>query len=300
MEVAETMPPPSPLVLDLDGGVLPLAQARVLALPQWHDPLRFACSNATLRRFADEVLSPLPQRVGTVMLGSGDFHHLTLPLLQRLPPRPRFQLVVLDNHPDNMRFPLGMHCGSWVNAASKLPQVSHVHVLGITSSDIGLGHAWENHWRPLLGGKLTYWCMDVDVRWGARAGLGRAFRRFEHPEALVAAFAAEQARAPQPTYLSIDKDVFGEDVARSNWDQGRFQLDDALVVIESLRAGGLVGSDITGEVSLAHYQSRFKRWLSSLDGQPDIAADDLPAWQAQHQQVNRELLAAIATVPAAC
>jgi hypothetical protein len=207
---------------------------------------------------------------------------------------------VLDNHPDNMRFPFGMHCGSWVNAASKLPQISHVHVLGITSSDIGLGHAWENHWRPLMGGRLTYWCMDVDVGWGHRLGMGHAFRRFEHPEALVAAFAAEQAKSPQPTYLSIDKDVFAEDVARSNWDQGRFQLEHALVVIEALRAGGLVGSDITGEVSLAHYRSRFKRWLSSLDGQPDIRADDLPAWQARHQQVNRELLAAMASVPTAC
>ena len=65
-------------------------------------------------------------------------------------------------------------------------------------------------------------------------------------------------------------------------------------------AGGLVGSDITGEVSLANYQSRFKRWLSSLDGQPDVSAGDLPVWQARHQQVNRELLAAMAAVPTAC
>ncbi len=50
----------------------------------------------------------------------------------------------------------------------------------------------------------------------------------------MAAFAAEQATSPQPAYLSIDKDVFAEDVARSNWDQGRFQLEDALVVIEAL------------------------------------------------------------------
>lgn len=294
------MPVRSPLILDLDGGVLPLPRAQILALPQWHDPLRFACSNATLDRFAAEVLAPLPAQLGTVMLGSGDFHHLSLPLLRRMHGQAPFQLVVLDNHPDNMRFPLGMHCGSWVNAASKLPQISHIHVLGITSSDIGLGHAWENHWRPLMGGRLTYWCMDVDVGWGHRLGMGRAFRRFEHPEALVAAFAAEQATSPQPTYLSIDKDVFAEDVARSNWDQGRFQLEHALVVIEALRAGGLVGSDITGEVSLAHYRSRFKRWLSSLDGQPDISAEDLPVWQARHQQVNRELLAAMASVPTAC
>ncbi|MBW8775373.1 MAG: hypothetical protein JF596_10095, partial [Stenotrophomonas sp.] len=148
------MPLRSPLILDLDGGVLPLPQAQTLALPQWHDPLRFACSNATLDRFAAEVLAPLPAQLGTVMLGSGDFHHLSLPLLRRMRAQEPFQLVVLDNHPDNMRFPFGMHCGSWVNAASKLPQISHIHVLGITSSDIGLGHAWENHWRPLMGGRL--------------------------------------------------------------------------------------------------------------------------------------------------
>ena len=54
------MPLRSPLILDLDGGVLPLPQAQTLALPQWHDPLRFACGNATLHRFAAEVLAPLP------------------------------------------------------------------------------------------------------------------------------------------------------------------------------------------------------------------------------------------------
>ena len=76
------MPLRSPLILDLDGGVLPLPQAQTLALPQWHDPLRFACRNATLDRFAAEVLAPLPAQLGTVMLGSGDFHHLSLPLLR--------------------------------------------------------------------------------------------------------------------------------------------------------------------------------------------------------------------------
>ena len=78
------MPLRSPLILDLDGGVLPLPQAQTLALPQWHDPLRFACSNATLDRFAADVLAPLPAQLGTVMLGSGDFHHLSLPLLRRM------------------------------------------------------------------------------------------------------------------------------------------------------------------------------------------------------------------------
>ena len=284
----------SPLILDLDSSVLPLLHARSIALPQWHDALRFACHHATLARFARDVLAPLPEVAGTVMLGSGDFHHLSLALLRQLPARRPFQLVVLDNHPDNMRFPFGMHCGSWVNAAAALPQVTHVHVLGITSPDIALRHAWENHWRPLWQGRLTYWCMHVDVRWAHRLGMAAAFRCFDDPAALLAAFAAEQAKAPQPTYLSIDKDVLAEEVARSNWDQGCFQLADALAVIEALRAGGLVGSDITGEVSLPRYRSRFKRWLSSLDGQPRIDPDELPALQRRHQQVNVQLLAALA------
>lgn len=288
---------PSPLILALDGAVLPLPAANTLAVPHWHDPLRFACRHATLARFGNTVLARLPADTGTVLLGSGDFHHLSLALLRRLPTQRPFQLVVLDNHPDNMRFPFGMHCGSWVNAAAALPQVSHVHVLGITSTDISLRHAWENHWTPLLRGRLTYWSLDVDVSWAHRLGMADAFRRFDDPEMLVATFAAEQARTPQPTYLSIDKDVFAEDVVRSNWDQGCFQLAHALAVIAALRGGGLVGSDITGEVSQAHYRSRFKRWLSALDGQPQIDPGLLPAWQSRHQQVNHILLAALADLP---
>ena len=293
---AADMRTPAPMILDLDGSVLALPNAQTIALSHWHDALRFACRRATLARFAAEALASLPARHGTVLLGSGDFHHLSLPLLQRLPVHAPFQLVVLDNHPDNMRFPFGLHCGSWVHAAAALPQVSHVHVLGITSTDIGLRHAWENHWRPLWQGRLTYWCMDVEVGWGHRLGMAAAFRRFDTPDALLSAFAAEQRRVPQPTYLSIDKDVFAEDVARSNWDQGCFQLTHALAVIEALQAGGLVGSDITGEVSLAQYRSRFKRWLSALDGQPRIDPEALPALQRRHRQVNGELLAALAGV----
>ncbi|WMJ68406.1 arginase family protein [Stenotrophomonas sp. 24(2023)] len=287
----------TPILLDLDESVLPLTGAHAIARQGWQDTLRFACRRRDLARFSHEVLAQLPAQHGTVMLGSGDYHHLSLPLIERLHGRPPFQLVVLDNHPDNMRFPFGMHCGSWVHAAAALPQVAHVHVLGITSNDIGLAHAWENHWAPLRKGQLTYWCTDVDVRWASRFGLGHAFRRFDTPEALVATFAAEQARRPQPTYLSIDKDVFSPSVIRSNWDQGRFLRRDALQVIAALRAGGLVGSDITGEVSQYTYRSRFKRLLSSLDGQPDIPSATLADWQQQHQRVNRELLRAIAELP---
>jgi hypothetical protein len=282
-----------PVVLDIDHSIGPLPNRLVLPLERWQESTRFCCSLATLRRFRGMLDELLPERHGTVFTGSGDFHHLSWPLIARLAPARPFQVVVLDNHPDNMRFPFGVHCGSWVREVAMLPQVSHVHVLGICSSDIGLGHAWENQLAPLRRGRLSYWSVGVDVRWAARAGLGHAFHAFDDADALVQAFAGQQRQTPQPTYLSIDKDVFAPEVARTNWDQGRFRLAHATAVIDSLRAD-LVGSDITGEVSHYRYRHWWKRRLAALDGQPLIDPGQLAGWQAQQHALNLQLLAAIA------
>jgi hypothetical protein len=284
---------PSPVVLDIDQSVGELPGALVIPLADWHERLRFGCSLATLSKFRRELDRQLPATHATVLFGSGDFHHLSWPLIARQTGRGRFQVVVLDNHPDNMRFPFGVHCGSWVRRVAALDCVSHVHVMGITSSDIGRGHAWENTLMPLLRGRLTYWSIGVDVSWAHALGLGRGFRRFESADDLVAAFVAEQVRDPQPSYLSIDKDVFSESVAHTNWDQGCMQLEHALAVIESLK-DGIIGSDINGDVSVHRYQSWWKRRLSAIDAQPEIDATLLDGWQAQQHRLNIRLLAAIA------
>jgi hypothetical protein len=281
-----------PLILDFDGAVGELPGATRLPLGAWQEDIRFGC---TLRRFArlrawlDEAM---PREHGTVLMGSGDYHHLTWPLVERQRGRGPFQVVVLDNHPDNMRFPWGVHCGSWVRRVARLPYVSHVHVAGITSADIGARHAWENYLGPLRAGKLTYWCMDVDVGWAARLGLAGAFRRFDGPDQLAAALAAHLRAAPRPTYLSIDKDAFDADTARTNWDQGRLRLAHALRIIEALR-GQVVASDINGEVSAYRYRTWWKRLLSGMDGQTPMPEDELAAWQAQQHALNLELLGAI-------
>jgi len=207
--------------------------------------------------------------------------------------RSPFQVVVLDNHPDNMRFPLGVHCGSWVRRVAGLRNVSHVHVLGVTSGDVAAGHAWEITLQPLWRRRVTFWCIGVDVGWAGRVGLGHAFRAFDDAAELVRAFADQQCVAALPTYLSIDKDVFAEDVARTNWDQGRLALADAEALIAAL-PGELVGSDITGEVSDYRYASFFKRRLAALDDQPPVDARALPEWQSQQHALNLALLRAIA------
>jgi hypothetical protein len=282
-----------PVVLDIDRSVGPLPHRLVLPLEHWQESIRFGCSLAAMRRFRRMLDELLPASYGTVFMGSGDFHHLSWPLIARLAAPEPFQVVVLDNHPDNMRFPFGVHCGSWVRKVAALPQVSHVHVLGITSSDIGGGHAWENYLTPLRRGKLSYWSIGVDTGWSRRLGLAHAFRSFDTPDAMVDAFVESQRTQRAPSYLSIDKDAFSPEVAHTNWDQGRLLTGHALALIDSLRHG-LVGSDINGEVSHYRYKSWWKRRLSAMDEQPEIDPAQLAGWQAQQHALNLQLLAAIA------
>ncbi|BDU22664.1 hypothetical protein [Dyella sp. GSA-30] len=282
-----------PLILDFDSSIGELPGATVIALNDWQEAIRFGCTLGTFSTLRKHLDTQMPADYGTVLMGSGDYHHLTWPLVERQRGKGPFQLVVFDNHPDNMRFPWGIHCGSWVRKVAMLPYVSHVHVVGITSGDIGAKHAWENYLQPLRAGKLSYWCMDVDVAWAAKLGIGDAFRRYDDPDALTAAFVAQLRSAPQATYLSIDKDAFSIDTARTNWDQGRIEEHHAMEIIEALR-GRIIASDINGEVSAYSYRTWWKRWLSGMDGQTPVPQSELDAWQAQQRALNARLLTAIA------
>lgn len=278
-----------PCVLDFDKSVHQLSHDETrLELGQWQEALRYGCSRADLRRFERDC--PLPERPGCLFLGSGDYHHLSLVPIKKLAGiQAPLDLVVCDNHPDNMRYPLGVHCGSWVRWAAALPGVRRVHVLGITSSDIGWAHAWENNWRPLLSGRLTYWSLGRPAGWLKLLGRPEAARCFETADELLAAFAGEAARLER-VYLSVDKDVFGPETVRTNWDQGCWEKRHLEVLIKAL-AGRLAGADVTGEVSAYEYRGRFKRLLARLDGLEKPDPSQLEKWQAEQQRFNLEILA---------
>ena len=110
---------------------------------------------------------------------------------------------------------------------------------------------------------------------------------------LLEELAAALSSAPEPVYLSIDKDVLARDVVQTNWDQGVMRMEELMNAIRRVR-GRLVASDVTGEVSSYRYRSRFKRLLSGLDRQPEIPERILDDWQTRHQEVNRQLLSLLA------
>ena len=287
----------NPLVLDFDAAVHALPGEQRIALSTWQEAIRFGCRMKTLRAL-DAALAPqLDALHGPVFMGSGDYHHVSYLLIERLrhlrePLREPVRVVVFDNHPDNMRYPFGIHCGSWVWHVSRLPHVASVEVLGITSSDVEAGHAWENHLRPLRQNKVRYGCVGRDVSLLQKLG-GRGARSYASTTELLDAFTATLAASSAPIYLSIDKDVLSPQDVHTNWDQGTMRWSELGAVIEQMRER-LIGCDVTGDVSVYHYQSRFKRFLSGLDQQPEIPAQQLADWQRDQHTLNLDLLRRLA------
>lgn len=285
-----------PLILDLDDSVVsPPYAYRIKPDEHWREKIRFGCTKKQFQDFWTEIKNQLlhADQLGTVMMGSGDFHHLSFGLIQHYFKTKAMtspvRLIVLDNHPDNMRFPWGIHCGSWVRHVAKLPQISHIHVVGITSKDIGTQHAWENYLTPIIRNKLTYWSVGVDVNWAKWLGLGHAFKSFEHHTELCETFCDFIQKQPEPTYLSIDKDVFSESVVLTNWDQGHFTEIEVQRIIAQCK-GSLIGSDITGEVSEWLYNTKWKQWLSAVDNQQLAFGKTLSTLHDEHSALNQRLL----------
>lgn len=283
----------SPLILDFDASVLPLNAGETrIYLGDWQESIRFGCSWRRFSRLETHLRPLLPEQYGCVFTGSGDFHHLTLLLLReaarRFPSGEPFDLVVCDNHPDNMRYPFGLHCGSWVYRAAAMPCVRQVHVLGICSPDITLPHAWENRITPFLRRKLTYWSINRRAGWLGVIGRAASCKAFPSADALIAAF-LPVADASSRIYLSLDKDVLSPAVVQTNWDQGLFEETHLAALAGHLR-GKLVGADMCGDVSGYVYANRFKRLLSRLDGQHPLEPGQLQSWQENHWAMNIRLL----------
>ncbi len=278
-----------PRVLDLDGSVLALPAEQRIDLLDWQERLRFSCRMHDLQALADRLHGEI-QGPDPVFMGSGDFHHLSIPLI-RARCTQGMDVIVLDNHPDNMRFPWGVHCGSWVAHVAAMSEVHAIHVVGIHASDVRAGHFWEQVWGPLYRAKVHYWTVQVAVDYARWLGLGRVVHGFESISGLLAAF-YDFLDPHRPVYLSVDKDVLDAQDVRTNWDQGVMRQHELFAVLESLKSR-LVGVDITGEVSTYRYQNAWKRRLSALDGQQahqPSSNEELRQWQRIQQQFNQAFL----------
>ncbi len=287
-------------VLDLDGSLagqaewLP-AQTAWFPARDWGPPLRLACRFAEFARFRRWLAGTLPEDPGVTLYGSGDFHHVTLALLERLPGP--FHLLVIDKHPDWMRGVPFLHCGTWLRHALGLPNLRRVFHVG---GELDFDNAYRPlaPWRDLRGGRVVVFPARRRFTRGTWAAVP-TFPLPQSPAAVAAALA--HALAPYrdelatcPLYVTVDKDVLTAEDAAVNWDSGLLCLAEVAAVLETfvgLAGGRLAGADLTGDWSPVRLGSWLGRAFHHLD-HPGPAHDPAEA-AALNGRANAALLRAL-------
>ncbi len=234
------------------GGLTVEARDLGPALRLWSRPPALASLAARLRDRAPAGSAP-----DLVFAGSGDFHHVTPLLIERAiaaSDAGPVTVVHFDNHPDWVRFENGLHCGSWVGRAARLPGVAKVITIGVCSGDIDRpetkradldlvaeGRVELYPWRAPDGGPVL---RVGDQGWPSMQAMG---------EGGFADLLASRIATPA-VYVTIDKDVLHVDDAVTNWDQGQLSLDGLERLIRTVAGRArLIGADVVGDWSPPRY-----------------------------------------------
>ena len=199
-------------------------------------------------------------------IGSGDFHHVTALLLVEMARKnlEPITLIHFDNHPDWVKFPKGMHCGSWLSDARAIPTVQRALTLGLCSDDI-YNKSGQANLELITRGFLEIFPYADTL---AQMGL----------EKFTAEFLAHIPT--QQVYITLDKDVLIPRDAITNWDQGKMCLEDAICLIKAIGTKHkIIGADVIGDYSPVKFsggliQKFFKYGEVFFDhprAKPDIA-----------------------------
>ncbi len=247
------------LHLDLDGAW----DATAVGCPtrdiqSWGPVLRFSASAREIERFYREQAGGLPP---FLVYGSGDFHHLSALWLRRLPSR-LTTVFSFDNHPDWDIRPPKWACGGWVNRALELAAVEKVSVWGCGNFECWWpGRIFGNNQAEWAGRiEVHPWADDRPAKDRERRG---AILRENWREKFASAVAA---LGEAPVYVTVDLDCLRADEAVTNWESGRFTVEDVAWAIELLGRGNrMVGGDICGAWSAPVYARRGQRFAAEFD-----------------------------------
>jgi hypothetical protein len=209
-----------------------------------------------LERLARRLACAMPASFGPALVfsGSGDFHHVTPLLLERAIAAaggPRVTVLHFDNHPDWVRFGAGVHCGSWVGRAARLPQVARVVTVGVCSRDIDRADKKNADLEIVADGRVEIYAYRPRPTFSL---CGRAWPTIEAMgEAAFAGYLPQRIET-EAVYVTIDKDLLSPGEAGTNWDQGRTSVAFLHALIEGAVAGRrLIGADVVGDWSAADY-----------------------------------------------
>lgn len=227
-----------------------------------------------------------PTGTGPVLtlLGSGDYHHLNAVLLAQV--HEPFTVIHFDNHPDWVRLAPRHHCGSWVNRALALPNVTRIVTIGPCSDDLVWPEFKGGNLAALESGRLELYPWRHEPSMVLRHFRSnpcfqqqghRLFWRAVGNEAWHEFIDELRSRIPTDAiWFSIDKDVLRPADAATNWDQGEMPLEALLNGIRTLSEGKRVlGADLCGDYSAPSFGWNVLKHIESWQDHP--AAPDSAA-----------------------
>jgi arginase family enzyme len=227
--------------------------------------LRFITSRRVIEEFHEQFAGQFRR---FMLSGSGDFHHLTAIFVRRI--REAFTIISFDNHPDWDTRPPHWSCGAWVNRALENPAVSGIAVWGCGSFECRFP------WR-LLGNRAA--CRENKLWVSPWRSEGIVYPDWLHPitemnwrDTFLRYMESLRTRS---VYVTIDLDCLQESDAVTNWENGRFSVDDvvwAIGVIQSTAV--IIGGDVCGAFSTLRYRSWFQRLAGRFDHPRQRAVPD--------------------------
>jgi hypothetical protein len=229
--------------------------------------------------------------------GSGDFHHVSLPLIARAANRSAEPLTVVhfDNHPDWVRFGRGLHCGSWVGRVLRLPSVMRLITVGVCSKDIERPR--NTDLGPVRAGRLEIYPYR---RAGGEPSLELCGHRWPTMDHLGEGKFLELLLGRIETrnvYVTIDKDALRPADAITNWDQGELSLEGLAAMVRGLALEhDIVGADVVGDWSPPRYARGVDGWLKRAEASLDQPRRALPSRIAVNERANEFLLRLFAEV----
>jgi hypothetical protein len=286
-------------VLDLDcsvagqpflGGLIAAGEARYTHVRDLAPRLRIVANRRTLEILGGRMGTARGGEPEVIFYGSGDFHHLTFQFLQRLDEP--VTVLHFDNHPDWVRFPRTVNCGSWVARALETANVRKVITIGPCSDDLACPQLKGADLGAIRKRRLEIyaWHAAPTRLWGAALSApgvetvaGRLVWRNLAGEDWNG-FVDELIRSLPHTavWITIDKDVLSPEEAFTNWDQGQMNVDQIARLLRAVATSRrIAGADICGDYSPPRCNDAFRAVLSWLDhpaialpGESELAVND--------------------------
>lgn len=264
------------LHLDLDGAWPPAMDPEIRYCNRlaWGPALRYCTTERLIENFYRQVQADLTD---FTLYGSGDFHHLTAVLLRRV--AEPFTLVSFDNHPDWDIRPPHWCCGTWLNRALELPHLRRAVIWGCANGEL--------NWPGRMFARKS---PQLDVRpwaeWTSPASkrIWQTVTRADWREQFHS-FAA--GLATSAVYVTVDMDCLHELAATTNWENGLFTaVDVAWALGELRRHARIIGGDVCGAWSPAHYLRMFQKLAAWID-HPRMKPEHISAAQVRNTHTLR-------------